>query len=278
MCIRRPGSTVFPLVIIMLLVAVVASDFDEGEESNNDSFLERISKFVSSMKRAPRKAPLDKAFQPKGELVYVDLSKMVNKKLSDGTIDINGNTLDEVNTGEQQLAGVKFNVIDGVMQLTSEGREHFPKSINGISVDATFARLYSFHATQGSGDVPDGTLIGKYVVHYEDADQETIPIVVGEDVRDWWNVDRSKKLKRGRVAWVGSNPGVKRFGCSLRLFVSKWENPRPDAKVIGIDYISENVSQAGPFCLAMTLEGPPPVATVSSRRIDLDDSAPPEQR
>jgi hypothetical protein len=264
MCIRRPESVLFPILVILVLVTAVASALDQGEEAEapKTSFFSRISEFTGNLRPEPKRAPLDDPFKPVGELTYVDLSKKVNKKLADGTIDIRGNTLRALKVEEATLAGVKFNVIDGVMQLTSENREHFPKSIEGIPVDKPFSKIYFFHSTQGSGDLADGTLIGKYVVHFDDSTDATIPIVVGEDVRDWWNVDRSKKVKRGRVAWVGSNSGVKGHGHSLRLFVSQWENPRPEAEVTSIDYISESISEAGPFCVAMTIESESAAASV----------------
>ena len=264
MCIRRPESVLFPIVVILVLVTAVASAVDEGEEAPKTSFFSRISKFTNDLRPQPKRAPLDDPYKPVGELTYVDLSEKVNKKLTDGTIDIRGNTLQDLKAEQVTFAGVKFNVIDGVMQLTSENREHFPKSIEGIPIDKTFSKIYFFHSTQGSADLADGTLIGKYIVHFENSTDATIPIVVGEDVRDWWNVDRSKKLKRGRVAWVGTNPGAKSHGYSLRLFVSQWENPRPEARVTSIDYLSESISEAGPFCVGMTIESESAAAEVVS--------------
>lgn len=279
MCIRRSDSVLFPLVVIVVMLAAVASAFDDradDSERPQGSLLQRLSNsFSSSFQRSAEKAPLDEGFEPHGKLVYIDLSESVNKKLADGTIQVDGNTLEEVKPGEQELAGIKFNVIDGVMQLTSEGRERFPKSIDGISVDDSFERLYVFHSTQGSGNLADGTLIGKYVVHYEDEKTQEIPIRVGEDVRDWWNVDGSRKVTKGRVGWVGMNPGVRRFGHSLRLYVTEWENPRPDKKVTAIDYVSESVSQAGPFCLAMTIEtaAPEQVADGDAAESEVDSAS-----
>ena len=105
-----------------------------------------------------------------------------------------------------------------------------------------------------SVEIPLGAQIGKWVVHYDNGFEATIPIVFGEDVRDWWNVDQSTKAKRGKVAWVGTNPGVRSYGYTLRLFVSAWDNPHPENKVVSVDYVSENLGEAAPFCLAMTIE------------------------
>ena len=80
----------------------------------------------------------------------------------------------------------------------------------------------------------------------------TVPIVYGEDVRDWWHEHRSP-LTRAKLGWVGMNPKARLFLKSLRLYVSLWENPHPQKKVTRIDYISTNAA-AAPFCVAMTVE------------------------
>jgi hypothetical protein len=262
MCIRRPDSILFPLALILLLMALVARAVDQPQEVRRPSIAENISKWAKSLKREPVRAPLDPPFHPTGELVYLDLSEKVTAKLSGGENVVDGNTLDDLALGEQQLSGVKFNIIDGTLQLVSQEFKNLPKSIDGIPVKDTFHKLYVLHATHHSRSLADGTLIGKYVVHYEDTTQAEIPIVVGEDVRDWWNFDKSKPVTRGKVAWVGSNRRATNHGYSLRLFVSRWENPRPEAKITHLDYVSENVDDASPFCVAITLErmGEPPVA------------------
>ena len=39
----------------------------------------------------------------------------------------------------------------------------------------------------------------------------------------------------------------------IPLFLTAWDNPRPDKKVVSIDLISAS-SRAAPFCVAMTIE------------------------
>jgi hypothetical protein len=237
--------SVLPLCIAVMFVAgAVAQD----EPSDKPSLLQRFSSGVSSaLGLTPAKATLDKPYKPKGELKALDLSKACNKKLTDGTNRVEGNTLESLPKGEQELAGVNFNIADGLIQLQSVDRPDWPKKVEGIPVDDTFAHLYIFHATQGGNEeIKDGTRIGQYVVHYEDKTEEVIPIVYGEDLRNWWNVDNSQKVKRGKVAWIGSNAGATEYKKTLRLYVSKWDNPRPDSKVTTIDYVSENAGEAGP--------------------------------
>ena len=98
-------------------------------------------------------------------------------------------------------------------------------------------------------------MIGKYIVHYEDKTKETIEIVYGKDVRDWWFTPEEKGVSRGQVAWEGENERSKSFpGVKLRLYVTSWKNPKPTKKVTSIDYVSTKSSAAAPFCIAITAE------------------------
>ena len=113
--------------------------------------------------------------------------------------------------------------------------------------------------------VPDGMTIARYQVHYADGSDATIPVVSGEDVRDWWSHSREKLVTRGQVAWLGRNAATQQSNLYLRLFLSVWENPHPEKCLAGIDYVS-TMSVAAPFCVAMTAEGPGPAEAPSLRR------------
>jgi hypothetical protein len=90
-------------------------------------------------------------------------------------------------------------------------------------------------------------------VHYADKSEETIEVVYGKDVRDWWRNDAAKAPTRGKVAWKGTNESAKSNGSSIWLFSFTWKNPKPDKKVVSIDYVS-TLTGAAPFVVAMTLE------------------------
>ncbi len=195
-------------------------------------------------------------YVPKGKLTYIDLQPKANKKLVQGTPTFADNTLDSLPRGEQTFGGVRFMIGDGLIQLGSTRRPDRPEKVDGIAINRAFERLYVFHATEYGtfpNVVPDGTPIGKYQVNYEDDITETIPIVYGQDVRNWWNGDGSRDVTRGHVAWKGSNPAAKGRNQTLRRYLGVWENPRPHKKVLTIDYASTN-DTAAPFCVAMTVE------------------------
>ena len=192
---------------------------------------------------------------PQGRLSYVDLESKANRRLDESTSESKPeNHLGEVPKGEQMFGGVKFRIGDRLIQLGSEKVSDKPEKVEGIEIKRNLTTLYILHGTQDGGTdggLPDHTLIGKYEVNYSDATKETIPIVYGEDVRNWWNNDQP--VSRGRVVWKGSNPRVRARNLTLRLYLTKWTNPRPDKEVTSVDYVSTNTI-AAPFCVAMTAE------------------------
>jgi hypothetical protein len=70
-----------------------------------------------------------------------------------------------------------------------------------------------------------------------------------------------KPTKRSRVVWTGTNehlrhrPEARDTETPLRLYLTTWENPRPDVPVVSIDLVSLGQT-ATPFCVAITAEGP----------------------
>ncbi|MHC4404644.1 MAG: WD40 domain-containing protein, partial [Planctomycetota bacterium] len=184
-------------------------------------------------------------YVPTGRLTHIDMQSKANRTLTDGE----PNNLQELPQGEQTFGGVRMRIADSFIQL---GRQR-PAKVAGINVNRTFARLYLLHGTEHGYSDPEGTLIGQYQVDYEDDSHETIPIVLGEDLRDWWNTDESKPVTRGKVVWEGTNPAVRKSNRTLRLYLGAWENPQPNKKVVSIDFVSAD-TRASPFCVAMTAE------------------------
>jgi hypothetical protein len=190
---------------------------------------------------------------------YVDLQPKANQKLTDnlGT-GREGNNLVNLPKGEQTLEKVKFKIADGFVQLGSPVfKEPKPNRVDGIQVGKAFAKLHILHATQygaGIGIVEDETEIAKYEVHYDGGDTESIAVVYGKDVRDWWFTPDSKDVTRGKVAWKGDNELATRDKSQIRLYLRTWDNPRPTKRVVSIDFMKTGDTVAAPFCVAMTLE------------------------
>jgi WD40 repeat protein/tRNA A-37 threonylcarbamoyl transferase component Bud32/peroxiredoxin len=195
-----------------------------------------------------------KPYVPKGKLTFLDLQPKANQKLDD--FGGGGNGLDDLPKGEQTLGGVKWRIGESAIRLGSSNLVDVPLKVEGIQVNRTVARLFILHATQWGGvqGVRDGTRIGQYKLHYEDGTEQSIPIVLGEDVRDWWGYDQGP-VTRGWVAWMGSNDAVRDYITKTRLYLSTWDNSHAEKRVLSIDFISANTF-AAPFCVAMTVEEP----------------------
>jgi tetratricopeptide (TPR) repeat protein len=164
-----------------------------------------------------------------------------------------GNNLAMLDKGCQNLGGSLFDV-RGIIQLAGERLKlidpSYPDHVQGIQVARRCGQVHFLHATGWS--VADGIVIGRYVVHYADGKTQEIPIVYGEDVRDWHiGSDRARSLKHGLEISVGV--GKNAPGDFKRLFESTWENPRPDAAIVSLDFIS-TMTQAAPFLIAITIE------------------------
>jgi hypothetical protein len=197
----------------------------------------------------------------KPAFVPLDLQAKANQRLNvPPQARGQGNNLGDLPRGRQTLAGVPFVVGDSYVLL---GSERFPAKVllvSGIAVGRKAKRLHFLHAASFSGihrkdgnGEKDGTAIGAYIVHYEDSSRAEAPIVYGEHVRDWWNWDGSKPVSRARVGWTGTNTYASRFGVTVRLYVSSWDNPQPEKTVTTIDVRSAN-SLAAPFCVAITAD------------------------
>jgi hypothetical protein len=161
------------------------------------------------------------------------------------------NSLDVLPCGLLQMGDVTFDV-RGIVQLagrrlTSAGAQ-YPQEITGIKIDQPCRVLHFLHACGWSA--PDGTTIGSYIVHYDRAGKQLIPIVYGQDVRDWnASNDSSTRVERGKIVWNNIN----RARRPVRLFRTTWVNPRPEIRIATLDYVS-NLSDAAPFLLAITAE------------------------
>lgn len=78
----------------------------------------------------------------------------------------------------------------------------------------------------------------------------------GDDVRDWWftpGEEASDQPGQAHVVWIGSNPRASEEGRSLRLYLSTWDNPRPDVRVESLTCESA-LTDSAPFLIAVTVK------------------------
>jgi len=162
------------------------------------------------------------------------------------------NNLKTLPTGKQKFGDVEFEIGDGVMQLGSSSVEK-PNEIKDIKVGRSLKKLHFLQACGYSTD--DDTVIGKYVIHYDDKSTADVEIVYGRDVVDWWAYPDRKGPTKGKAVWEGENEASKGFDAKIKLYLMTWENPKPDKKVETIDFVATKPDQpAAPFCVGITAE------------------------
>jgi hypothetical protein len=185
----------------------------------------------------------------------IDVAPHANQKLTDPFPGgVSGNDLAFVPTGQHAFAGIDFLIGGGVVHLGS-ARVPGPDRVEGIRVGRRLTKLHFLHSCACGYHTPDGTVIGQYVVCYDDRTTAEVPIVFGEDVRDWWSYPGGKGLTRGRVGWEGDNAALKGSGIRVKLSVTTWENPCPRKEVASLDYVAAAVTtDVAPFCVAITAE------------------------
>ena len=190
-----------------------------------------------------------------GPLTCLDLQSQATWKLSERHTPTTSadNNLATLPRGERDFAGVKFNVGASALRLGSKRLPAEPQRIRNVPVDSSAAKLYFLHATGFGAD--ENAAIGEYVIHYADGAELSIPILYGRDVRDWWTSGSfgvsARHATRATVAWRGKTPD----NVNVQLFLSVWKNPRPATKIASLDYASA-MTNAAPFCIAITAEGP----------------------
>jgi outer membrane protein assembly factor BamB len=181
----------------------------------------------------------------------LDLQPKANHKLKEDAHRA-GNNLAALPTGEQSLAGVTWKIGEKLILLSGKSTTDKPAKVEGIRVGTTFSKLYLLHATHWAA--PEDTLVGYYLVNYEDKSQQKIPIVYGKDIGDWWYTGDARIPSRAEVAWKGGNDYARSLGYKIRLYGATWKNPEPARKVVSIDFASTNEADAAPFCVAITAE------------------------
>ena len=188
----------------------------------------------------------------------IDLSRHFNASLTEKWFDHTpeDSSLGGLPQGLQTLDGVTWD-IRAIVQLSGEGlrRSHpwYPRAEKDIQIGQTCRRLHFLTAHVG-GEKTLGVEAGRYVFHYADGGNEQARIRIGEEIGDFWHdPKRSVTVLQAHVAWTGQNERARGFGCTLQLFHWTWENPRPDAVVTSLDFISA-INAPAPFLLAITAE------------------------
>ena len=151
--------------------------------------------------------------------------------------------------GLTTLDGLRWDV-RGIVALAANiiySTRPYPAQAGPITIGQRAARLHFLQACTW-GPPADGTRSGTYVLRYADGGTAELPIVYGEDVRDWsFYADKSATTANAREAW--RDPALS----DVRIYHRAYENPRPESEIASLDFVSAG-SSAGPFIVAIPLE------------------------
>lgn len=184
--------------------------------------------------------------------VMVDLSSQFNADLQKTWLPgFQDHNLSALTSGKQTLAGVSFNV-RGLVQLAGAEAttSNFPAMVP-IRINGHCRQFQLLHACVGSEQ--PGVEIAAMRVRYADGQQRELQIRYGEQVRDWQFFQFKGVSDTNTVmAWTGSDPFMRAHNGAVRLYRTTLVNPRPQAAIVGLDYISRR-SKAAPFLVALTV-------------------------
>jgi hypothetical protein len=182
----------------------------------------------------------------------IDLSAYYNATMT-GLPGGPANHLTNLPAGIQEFDGPKFDV-RAVVHLRHPLQLDLPLSVEGIRVNLKCQRLHFLHSVAHALNPEFGLLVGRYVIHFSDGKTDFIELKLGVDLWDWhFDPKHPKATQNSKVAWSGNNDHSRRYNQMIQVFKSTWDNPRPDATVESVDYISANAGP-GPFLIAITAE------------------------
>ncbi len=183
----------------------------------------------------------------------IDLSNHYNSALDDDIHHKPCNTLSDLPKGIQTIDGVKFD-IRGLIQLSGLNSENittlaYPAEVKNIQINQQVTKIHFLHASAWNIELPK-MQIGEYLIHYQNGQTQTIPIVYRENIWDWWTSPEEASMP---AAWKGQNPRTLEKGFSIRLFKLSWFNPLPELTIQSISLVSNNTGP-GQLVVAVTVE------------------------
>ncbi len=189
----------------------------------------------------------------------IDLSAHYNAALNESWHKggMSNNSLKDLPTGKQTFDGTSFDV-RGIIQLSGRQAEQelsvqFPKEATDIAVQRKVQKIHFLH---GCGwPSPQGTAVGRFVIHYGNGQTRSVPIVYGVDVRDWWLSEDDASDSQANVVWTGTNHAAP-DGPPIGICKTTWDNPLPSVEIDHIDYQS-TMENSAPFLIATTVDAAP---------------------
>jgi WD40 repeat protein len=162
--------------------------------------------------------------------------------------------------GYQVLAGTEFDIRGMIWLEHKDARAHRAGTYQERVFIPVGQRCQTVHFLQASdgGFLKDGTVVGRWIFHYQDGSLREWPVAYGKHLRDWWWFGFDDREATDAVtAWrsEGDFPIYRQRG-EPRLFKASWTNPQPELELETIELkISESPAYpVHPLIVAITLE------------------------
>lgn len=148
------------------------------------------------------------------------------------------NDLRMMSTGELNIPPMKFQIIDparnngkSCIVLGGGGRPYFPRKAEIPAGGRTIQTISLLHALAWppEADEPVGTL----TAHYRDGRKNSIPVIAGIDVANWW---APVHLKNGLIGWRGKNTEN-----AVGLYLSNFHIPTGEVESISLESNGKSV-------------------------------------
>jgi hypothetical protein len=194
-------------------------------------------------------------------------------------------TLSDLRRGLHTFAGIPFTICDRV-QLMGNGYKNlgfaYPSAIKGVPIYQKCHSLYLLHGASfvrvQIPSIPDehgllpvlptyettNQVVACLVLHYADRTDAKIEIFATQHLLDVWGPicqsevplrERNVSSPGSELAWSSGrvSPDNSELLNSVRLYKSRFENPKPESEILTVDYVSTR-TEAAPFLLGLTIE------------------------
>ncbi len=191
---------------------------------------------------------------------HVQATQYVNEKgwFGDANFTFNG-----LPRGKQNFFGVDYSVyefptspVPNVIMLGGNGvPNNPPQEVKNIPINSKADALFFLHTARLDARMNDDDRkknrkfeMARYVVHYADGKQETVPIYAEIDVEDYKQRE-PKAIPGAQIAWTKKWEGT---DFTAVAYSKQWNNPRPDVEIKSLDVQYGADKRGVPVLLAVT--------------------------
>jgi beta-galactosidase len=190
-------------------------------------------------------------------------NKLTQYRTERGWFGDNNRTFNALPRGEQNFAGVKFNIYDfatspvpTAIMLGGEGiPNNPPQEVKDIPIGKKADALFFLHTARidqrrNNEEVRDNKKfeMARYIVNYADGQSVTIPIYSEIDIENY-RQENPKAVPGAQTAWVSKYEGSNENAVA---YMKQWNNPRPDVAIKSIDMTYGADKRGVPVLLAVT--------------------------